>query len=108
MAKKIGKRTIVVVRRTKVDKLSTPTPGAAPEHDVTGCAILPRTSHEEGKGWVVVDGRMVIAPYDADVLYTDHVKVDDETWEVDGVPGRYEKRDGDPKACIFYLKRQGT
>lgn len=107
MAKKIGKRTVVVVRTPKVDRLSssstTPT-----EHSIEGCAVLPRTSHEEEKGWVIVEGRMVIAPYGSDVLATDQVRVDDELWDVDGAPGDYEDRNARGKATIFYLKRVGT
>lgn len=108
MAKKIGSRTITVVRKTKVDRLSSTAPGAAPEHDVVGCAVLPRTSHEEDKGWVVVEGRMIIAPFGADVLATDLVRVDGETWEVDGAPGDYENLKGKGKATIFYLKKLGS
>jgi hypothetical protein len=108
MAKKLGSRSVIVVRKAKVDRLSSAPATTPPEHTITGCAVLPRTSHEEGKGWVIVEGRMIVAPYDADVLATDHVKLDGDTWEVDGEPGRYEKRDGKPKACIFYLTRQGA
>lgn len=108
MAKKIGSRTITVVRKAKVDRLSSAPAGAAPEHDVVGCVVLPRTSHEEERGWVVVEGRMIIAPYGADVLATDLVRVDGETWEVDGAPGDYENKRGKGKATILYLKRQGT
>lgn len=108
MAKKIGSRTITVVRKAKVDRLSSAPAGSAPEHDVVGCVVLPRTSHEEGKGWVIVEGRMVIAPYGADVLATDLVRVDGVTWEVDGAPGDYENKRGKGKATMFYLKRQGA
>ena len=108
MAKKIGTRTIVVVRAPKVDRLSTPSTEEPPKHDVEDCAVLPRTSLEEGKGWVVVAGRMVIAPYGSDILATDLVEVDGETWEVDGEPGDYENRRGKPKAMILYLKRFGA
>jgi hypothetical protein len=108
VAKKIGSRTIIVVRKPKVDRLSTAPAGAAPEHPVEGCAVLPRTSHEEERGWVIVEGRMVIAPYGADVLATDLVRVDGETWEVDGEPGDYENKRGKGKATILYLKRLGT
>ena len=108
MAKKPGRRTIIVVRTPKVDRFSTPPAGAPPEHPVEGCAVMPRTSHEEGKGWVIVDGRMIIAPYGADVLATDQVRVDGETWDVDGEPGDYEDRKARGKATIFYLKRRGS
>jgi hypothetical protein len=108
VAKKIGSRTITVVRKPKVDRLATAPTGAPPEHDVKGCAVLPRTSHEEERGWVVVEGRMILAPYGADVLASDLVKVDGETWEVDGAPGDYENRRGKGKATIFYLKKLGS
>lgn len=106
--KDIGVRTVRVVREPKVDRLSDPAQGPAAEHDIEGCAILPRSSNEEGKGWVIVEGRMVIAPYGSDVLGTDKVRVDGELWDVDGEPGDYENRRGKPKAMIFYLKRQGS
>lgn len=108
MAKKIGSRTITVIRKPKVDRLASAPVGVPPEHDVVGCAVLPRTSHEEDRGWVVVEGRMVIAPFDADVLADDLVRLDGEVWEVDGAPGDYENKRGKGKATIFYLKRQGS
>lgn len=108
MAKKIGSRTVRVIRKPKIDKLSTPPAGAPPEHDIVGCAVLPRTSHEEGRGWVIVEGRMVIAPHGSDVLASDQVRVDGVVWDVDGEPGDYENKGGKGKATIFYLKRLGT
>ena len=105
MAKKLGTRTITVIRKPKVDRLSTPAVGAPPEHDIEGCAVLPRTSHEEGKGWVIVEGRMVVCPFESDILSTDNVRIDGVVWEVDGEPGDYENRRGKGKACIFYLTR---
>lgn len=108
MAKKIGARTITVVRAPKVDRLSdTPAPGAT-QFPIRDCVVLPRTSHEEERGWVIVAGRMVIAPYGSDVLADDQVIVDNETWDVDGEPGDYEDKRARGKATIFYLKRVGT
>lgn len=108
MAKKIGVRTIVVVRTPKVDKLKGDAAGPPAEHEIEGCAVLPRSSNEEGKGWVFVDGRMIIAPHGADVLATDKVRVDGKTWEVDGTPGDYEDKRARGKATIIYLKRLGS
>ena len=109
MAKKIGKRTITVIRAPKVDKLKTAPAGEPPEHTIAGCAILPRASEEEGRGWVILEGRMIIAPYGADVLATDLVRLDDgTTWEVDGEPGDYENKRAQGKATMFYLKRLGS
>jgi hypothetical protein len=107
-AKKIGVRTVIVVRAPKVDRLNPTPTGTPPEHPIEGCAVLPRTSHEEERGWVIVEGRMIIAPYGADVLATDRVKVDGETWDVDGEPGDYENKRGKGKATMFYLKRLGS
>ena len=108
MAKKIGSRTITVVRAPKVDRLDDAPTGAPPEHQVTGCAVLPRTSNEEDRGWVIVEGRMIVAPHGADVLADDKVRVDGATWDVDGEPGDYEDRRGKGKATMFYLKRLGS
>lgn len=109
MAKTPGSETVTVVRVPKVDKLKPKPTGPAPEHDIEGCAILPRSSEEEGKGWVTVDGHMVIAPFGSDVLATDHVRTPDGvTWQVDGTPGSYKNRRGKGKAVIFYLERVGT
>lgn len=114
MAKKIGNRTVQIIRKTKVDRLST---AAAPDdetHDIEGCAVLPRmmsgaqSSRETDKGWVIIEGRMIIAPYGADVLSGDLVSVDGKTWQVDGEPGNFENRRGVGKCCIFYLDRLGT
>ena len=110
MAKDPGVETITVIRQAKVDRFSSTPAGAATEHPVDGCAVLPRSSNEEGKGWVIVEGRMVIAPYDADIQADDRVKVDaegEEIFDVDGTPGRYRKK-GRGKVTIFYLKRLGT
>lgn len=108
MPRKIGTRTVTVIRKPKTDRLATAPVGAPPEHDIKGCAVLPRTSHEEDRGWVIVEGRMVVAPYAADVLATDQVRVDGSVWEVDGEPGDYENKRGTGKATIFYLKRLGS
>lgn len=108
MAKKIGSRTITVIRAVKVDRLSDAASVVPPEHLIVGCVVLPRTSHEEERGWVVVEGRMIIAPYAADILATDKIRIGGETWDVDGEPGDYEDKQGRGKATILYLKRQGS
>jgi len=110
VAKSIGSKTITVIRQPKVDRLDDAPEGSPPEHDIEGCAVVPRTSFEQERGWVIVQGRMVVAPFGADVLATDRVKIKDETeiWEVDGEPGDYENKKGRGKATILYLKRQGS
>lgn len=97
-----------MIRRQKVDRLSAAAAGPPPEHQIAGCVVLPRTSFEESKGWVVVEGRMIVAPHGADVLADDQVRVDNAVWEVDGAPGDYEDRAGRGKATIFYLTRRGS
>lgn len=108
MAKKIGKRTVVVVRAQKVDRLDDPSATPPAEHDIDGCAVLPRASFEEGKGWVIVEGRQVIAPYGADVTADDKVRLEPggPLWSVDGEPGDYEDKKARGKATIFYLTRR--
>ena len=114
MAKKIGSETVTVVRQAKVDRLSSTPPAPASEHDVKGCAVLPRlasgaqNSAEDDKGWVIVEGKMVIAPFGSDVLADDEVRHDGTTYEVDGQPGPYRNKAGRGKAMIFYLKRLGS
>lgn len=107
MAKKIGKRTITVVRKPKVDRLSDTPAGEAVEHQIAGCVIAPRTSFEEGRGWVIVEGLMVVAPYDSDILADDRVRVEtgEPLWNVGGEPGNYEDKKARGKATIFYLTR---
>lgn len=108
MAKKIGKRTIKVFRITKQDRLNTGAEPAEPTHEVKFCAVLPRSSFEQGKGWVTVEGYQVIAPYGADVLAADQVDIGDGTkWDVEGNPGDYEDRRMKGKATMFYLKKVG-
>jgi hypothetical protein len=110
MPKKIGSETVTVRRATKVDRLSdTPAP-SAPTHTIAGCVVLPRLNEEDGKGWVIVEGKMVIAPYGVDVVADDEVQVPGEAgwYQVDGKPGPYKNKAGRGRAVIFYLKRLGT
>lgn len=116
MAKKIGSDTLVILRQAKVDRLDpNPAPAAVP-HDVPGCQVLPRlasgaqNSAEDNKGWTIVEGKMIIAPYGSDVMADDAVRLPDDPvpYQVDGAPGPYKNRRGKGKAMIFYLKRLGT
>jgi hypothetical protein len=108
MAKKIGQRTITVIREPKTDRLDDPPAGPPAEHDVEGCAVVPRAALEEGKGWVNIEGWTVFAPYGADVLSTDRVRYDGRVWDVDGVPADYENKRAKGKATLINLKRQGS
>ena len=106
MAKKMGVETVTVVRGGKVDKFSRDTPATA-EHYITGCSVLPRSMLDENKGWTIVDGKQVIAPFGSDVLPGDQIRYGGVLWNVDGVPGSYRNRAGLGKAVIFYLERVG-
>jgi hypothetical protein len=110
MAKKIGSRTITIIREKKRDRLDDSPVAPPTEFDIPGCAILPRTSYEEERGWVIVEGRMVVAPYGSDITADDQVSIKGSTdvWEVDGEPGDYETKRGKGKATIVYLKKAGT
>lgn len=107
MAKRIGKRTITVVRQAKVDRLSTTPAADAVEHDIPGCAILPKSVFEDGKGWVVTEDMSVFAPYGSDILAGDIVMLpgDARPWNVDGTPGNYENKRAVGKATILTLTR---
>ena len=109
MAKNPGSETITVIRAPQVDRFDTAPDGPPPEHSVEGCAILPRTSFEQDRGWVIVEGRMVIAPFAADITATDQVRTPEgDVWDVDGEPGDYKNKRGKGKATILYLKKVGS
>lgn len=107
MAKTPGSETVTVIRKIKVDRLSDDAIGPPAEVDIEGCVILPRVSAETDKGWVVVEGKMVVAPFKSDVLATDQVRYDGDLYEVDGAVGDYRNKRGRGKVTIFYLTRQG-
>ena len=110
MARGIGSRTITVVRQAKVDRLSDEVAAAPVEHEITGCAVLPRSSFEEGKGWVIVEGLQVFAPYGADITADDRVRTEpgEPLWNVDGKPGDYEDKKARGRVTIFYLTRRSS
>ena len=118
-SKKVGARSIWVKRRIRVDKLKRPDPNVvAPVHEVKGCSVLPRWAsgaqgNESDKGWIITNGRQVIAPYKSDIRADDIVSLDpmfppEVTFEVDGIPGDYENKRGKGKATMLYLKALGT
>lgn len=109
MAKKIGVHTITVKRQAKIDRLSSAPATTPAEHPVPGCAILPKSTFEDGKGWVITDDMQVFAPFGSDVLAGDTVLLpgDAKPWNVDGNPGNYENKRGIGKAMIINLTRTG-
>jgi hypothetical protein len=118
-----GARIATVVRKPKVDKLSPTPAGATIETTLIGLIVLPRQTYEQGKGWITIDGRDVyILPTsraipagttiprkveDGDVLASDQMRIDGDTWQVDGQPAAYDKGTT-RKATLIRLKRVGT
>lgn len=87
--------TVTVIRHADggTDTYGDRVDGAATEHTIGGVGIAPRHEMEEtaagrqGRpiGWTL------FAPYGADILATDRVRLPDGTeCEVDGEPGRWE------------------
>lgn len=104
-----GNETVTVTRPLKADKLS-PTPTGTPvEFDLTNCQVLPRRSFEDGRGWITIEGWDVWCFTDPgrEVLSTDHVKIRGIDYQIEGKPGRFDKR-GQFKALNIVAKRVGS
>ena len=104
----IGSETVTVIRKPRRDRLDDSPGPAASEHDLEGCAVVPRASNEEGKGWVNTEGFMVAAPFGSDITEDDQVRVRGKVYDVDGVPGQFVNKRGKGKAVIVNLKRLGS
>ena len=103
-----GTEVVKVYRQAKADSLDdTDTSASTPDHEVPNCLIWPRTSTEEGKGEVVIEGLNVFTPPGADVLASDIVEARGERYDVDGVPGDYRLR-GRQRGLLVVLKRLGS
>ncbi len=89
-----GNETIEIVRRPKVDKLSTPSSAPPVRFDVDNVQVIPRRSLEEGRGWVTLEGwdLWCFTEPDREILSTDHVVVRGTEYQIDGKPGRFDKR----------------
>lgn len=84
-----GNETVRVVPQAVGDRLRTPGPADA-EYDLEDCIVLPRSSKEEGKGYVGIGGFDIYyfgsqpePPREAKVV------VRGETHEIDGKPRDY-------------------
>lgn len=94
---------ITVKPQVKVDRLRDPEGAAAPEpFDVPRCKVWPRSSHEEGKGWITIDGFNVFTPPGYDIPASALIVLRGETWSVVGNPGVYDK------GTLITLKRVGS
>ena len=80
---------VTVIRPIRVDKYRDPSEEPAPEHDVARCKVWPRSSLEEGKGWITLDGLNVLMPAGADVKSGDQVRVRGDVYNVEGRPADY-------------------
>ncbi|MEU5853944.1 hypothetical protein ABZ799_01330 [Nocardiopsis dassonvillei] len=79
--------TVTVKRAGGRDREGDPLPGT--EHTIDGCAQYPQTSSEAATtGTTVITGRVLLAPYGADIRSEDRVILPDGSeWAVDGDPG---------------------
>lgn len=97
-----GTETITVKPQVKVDKLRGSS-GPAPEpYDIEGCKSWPLASHEEGKGWVGIDGKGVLCPAGSVVPASAIVTLKGEDYEVRGFPQDFGR-----KGIILTLTRVG-
>lgn len=89
-----GTETLTVKPQVKVDKLRSSTAEAPATYEVTGCLSWPRSSLEEGKGWVGIDGRSVKCPPGTDIPRTARVVLsfDGLEYEVDGTPQDFGRK----------------
>ena len=103
-----GTETVKVYRQAKSDSLDDlGTATSTPDHEEPNCLIWPRTSTEEGKGEVVIDGLNVFTPPGADVLASDIVEARGEKYDVEGKPGDYRLH-GRQRGLLVVLKRLGS
>lgn len=105
-----GTETVVLQAPTAKDNHGDPLPDAEQPAPVTvqGCITWPRTSTEEGRGEVILDGLNVFLPPGApqpDPKGT--VTARGTVWEIDGAPALWLKG-GTEKGTTLVLKRRGT
>ena len=96
-----AKETVRVVRKARVDKLK-PAAGPTEEFDIKRCVVVPRASHEEGRGWVQIDGYTVLTPKGSDIRPDDQVICRGEIHSVIGKPGDFGR-----KGILVTLERAG-
>ena len=103
-----GVETVALVPERETDSHGDPV-GDAPEPvEVRGAITWPRTSTEEGRGEVIIDGLNVFLPPGSPTPDPKgQVIARGTVWEVDGQPGVYTKN-GNEKGTIVVLKRRGT
>lgn len=103
-----GAETMVVKPRAQeTDRYGDPVGEPTGGGPIEGCIVWPRTSEEEGRGLVVLEGQNVFTPPGADVLARDIVTLRGEDWQVQGEPGDYRLR-GRKKGLLVVLGRVGS
>ena len=98
-----GTETIIVHRSGGRDPDGDPLPGE-PDRTIEKCLIVPRTSTEEGRGEVIIEGKNIFCPPGSDVQANDEVTAQGVRYEVDGVPGFF----GPKRPLWVIVKRRGT
>lgn len=102
-----GNETITVKPQVKVDKLRTSTEAPPAPYDIPGCIVWPRSSKEEGKGWVTIDGENVFCPPGSVVPASARVTLRGVEYEVQGTPGDYRLH-GRQRGILAVLKTVGS
>ncbi len=105
-----GSETVYIQPEQARDSHGDPV-GDPPEPvQVDECVVWPRSSTEEGRGEVIIDGLNVYMPPETAVLPgpKDDVIARGERYAVDGVPGEYINKGGLDKGTVVVLKRRST
>lgn len=90
-------QTVTVIRAAWVtergDEIADWT--AATEHAVSGCRFQPgSTSEVHDNRDALVSSPVLFAPYDADLLARDRVRIDSTVYDVEGEPRRWQSPTG--------------
>ena len=105
-----GSETVYIQPEQAKDSHGDPV-GEPPEPvQVDECIVWPRTSTEEGRGEVIIDGFNVYMPPETAVLPgpKDDVIARGERYAVIGTPGEYISKGGQEKGTLVVLGRRTT
>jgi hypothetical protein len=105
-----GTETIFIVHEVPKDRHGDPLLDSetVPDDQVDGCITWPRTSTEEGRGEVILEGLNVFLPPDSPLPGPkDQIRARAVLWDVDGAAGTYLKN-GVEKGTLVALKKVGT
>lgn len=99
-----GNESIFIIPAGEKDRHGDPVGAPAAEVEVRDCLTYPRSSLEQGRGWVTIDGLNVFIPAGGQVpTARDQVRAREQVWAVEGNPAVYTGR-----GTIVNLKRAGT